>query len=159
MSFKIYLITNLDTGKQYVGQTIRTLENRFSEHSKSSSLLGKDIMKFGENKFKLEIIEECKTKEQANERENFWIAEYGCLIPQGYNRRCGMKSERVSLLMTPQFLDDVSTLAQIKQMTLNEFFCSLAAQAVKKNRQAIDEVKAVMAKVAPSVQTSLYDDD
>lgn len=69
------------------------------------------------------------------------------------------KSARTSLLMTPQFLDDVSTLAQIKQMTLNEFFCSLAAQAVKKNRQAIDEVKAVMAKVAPSVQTSLYDDD
>ena len=69
------------------------------------------------------------------------------------------KSARVSLLMTPQFLADVTTLAQIKKVTLNELFCSLAAQAVKKNRQAIDEVQKVMAKVAPTVEVSLFDDD
>lgn len=69
------------------------------------------------------------------------------------------KSARVSLLMTPQFLADVTTLAQIKQITLNELFCSLAAQAIKKNRPAIDEVQKVMAKVAPTVEVSLFDDD
>lgn len=69
------------------------------------------------------------------------------------------KSARVSLLMTPQFLADVTTLAQIKQITLNELFCSLAAQAVKKNRQAIDDVQKVMASVASTVEISLFDDD
>lgn len=69
------------------------------------------------------------------------------------------KSARVSLLMTPQFLADVTTLAQIKKVTLNELFCTLAAQAVKKNRQAIDDVQKLIASVAPTVEISLFDDE
>ena len=69
------------------------------------------------------------------------------------------KSERVSLLLTPQMFEDISTLAQIRKMSLNDLFTSLAAQAIKKNQHAIDEVKSVMAKVSSSVQTSLFDDE
>lgn len=65
------------------------------------------------------------------------------------------KSARVSLLMTRQMLDDVTTLAQIKKVSINDLFTSLAAELVKKNRQQIDEVQEVMDKVAPCVQTSL----
>ena len=49
------------------------------------------------------------------------------------------KSARVSLLMTTQMLEDVTTLAQIKKVSLNDLFTSLAAQVVKKNRQSIDD--------------------
>ena len=42
------------------------------------------------------------------------------------------KSARVSLLMTTQMFDDVTTLAQIKKVSLNDLFTSLAAQVVKK---------------------------
>ena len=69
------------------------------------------------------------------------------------------KSARVSLLMTPAFYNDVSTLAQIQKTSLNDLFLSAAEQLVKKNRRAIDEVQEVMARLSPSVQTSLFDDD
>ena len=65
------------------------------------------------------------------------------------------KSARVSLLMTRQMLDDVTTLAQIKKVSINDLFTSLAAELIKKNRQAIDEVQEVMSKVSPTVQTTL----
>lgn len=65
------------------------------------------------------------------------------------------KSARVSLLMTPQMLADVTTLAQIKKVSLNDLFTSLAAELVKKNRHAIDEVQNVMIKVSPTVELTL----
>ena len=65
------------------------------------------------------------------------------------------KSARVSLLMTTQMFDDVTTLAQIKKVSLNDLFTSLAAQVVKKNRQSIDEVQGVMSKVSPGVQLTI----
>lgn len=65
------------------------------------------------------------------------------------------KSARVSLLMTTQMLEDVTTLAQIKKVSLNDLFTSLAAQVVKKNRQSIDEVQGVMSKVSPAVQLTI----
>ena len=65
------------------------------------------------------------------------------------------KSARVSLLLTQQMLDDVTTLAQIRKVSLNDLFTSLAAQLIKKNRQAIDEVQSVMSKVSPSVEITL----
>ena len=67
------------------------------------------------------------------------------------------KSSRVSLLLTPALLADVTTLAQIKKISLNDFFISLAAQVVKSNRLAIDEVQAVMNKVAPEVELVVED--
>lgn len=65
------------------------------------------------------------------------------------------KSARISLLMTPQLLADVTTLAQIKQCSLNDLLTSLAAQVVKKNRQQIDEVQGVMNEAARYVQLSI----
>ena len=65
------------------------------------------------------------------------------------------KSARVSLLMTPKLCDDVTTLAQIMKVSVNDLFCSLATQIVKKNRTAIDEVQGVMEKVSASVDLHL----
>ena len=69
------------------------------------------------------------------------------------------KSARVSLLMTRQLLDDVTTLAQIKKVSINDLFTSIAADLVKKNRQAIDEVQDVISKVSPTIQTTLNFED
>ena len=65
------------------------------------------------------------------------------------------KSARVSLLLTPQMFADITTLAQIKNVSLNDLFTSLAADLIKKNRRAIDEVQNVIVKVSPTVQLSL----
>ena len=41
---------------------------------------------------RIEVIEECETQEQANERERFWIKVLNCKIPTGYNRSNGGES-------------------------------------------------------------------
>ena len=85
----IYKITNKFNDKIYVGQTTRTVEVRFKEHRCADSHLGNAIREYGEKNFTLEIIEECETREQLNEREIFWIAYFNCKHPNGYNHTDG----------------------------------------------------------------------
>lgn len=88
----VYKITNLENGKIYVGQTRRTLEERFKEHCQADSAIGRAIRKHGKEKFKCEILETCKTLEELNEREKFWIKTFDCMIPKGYNKTDGGQS-------------------------------------------------------------------
>ena len=67
------------------------------------------------------------------------------------------RSARVSLLMTPKLYDDVTTLARIKKMSLNDLFNQLAAQVVDKNHEAIDAVQSAMAAAEPTVNLSIVD--
>lgn len=86
----IYCITNLVNGKRYVGQTIRTLEQRFKEHcNNSNSEIGRAIQEYGVDNFKAEIVEQCETLEHLNVAEQYWISKYNCRIPNGYNIREG----------------------------------------------------------------------
>lgn len=59
---EIYLITNLINGKQYVGQTIYTAEQRFKQHLRGDLYIDKAIRKYGVENFKLEVLCRCKTK-------------------------------------------------------------------------------------------------
>ena len=81
----IYKIVNQLDGKPYVGQTVRTLEERFQEHAKADTYIGNAIRAHGVENFSCEVIEECDTREQLNEREIFWIATLNCKHPNGYN--------------------------------------------------------------------------
>ena len=85
----IYKIMNQLDGKGYVGQTTRSLEERFRGHIRADSYLGRAIRKYGAENFTCEVIEECDTREQLNEREIFWIAELNTKVPNGYNMTDG----------------------------------------------------------------------
>ena len=85
----IYKITNKLNRMPYVGKTTRSLEVRFKEHTKADSYIGRAIRKYGEENFLCEVIEECETPEQLNEREIFWIAFFNCKQPNGYNQTDG----------------------------------------------------------------------
>lgn len=74
MSF-IYLITNKVNGKRYVGQTSKTVEERFRDHIEdcyttkyNNRPLYKAIKKYGVNNFTIEVLEECPNS-VVNERE------------------------------------------------------------------------------------------
>lgn len=43
----------------------------------------------GLENFTIEVIEECETQAQADERERFWIKVLNCKVPNGYNRSDG----------------------------------------------------------------------
>lgn len=67
----VYKTTNLLNGKFYVGQDSKN----DPKYLGSGLLLKKAIEKYGEENFIKEILEECKTKEELNEREIYWISE------------------------------------------------------------------------------------
>lgn len=92
MTGKIYKIVNDINDKVYVGQTIRTLAQRFQKHCSYSDdvnrtmAIKKAIHKYGRDHFKIELLEElidCN-QELLNEREIYWIAYYNAYT-NGYN--------------------------------------------------------------------------
>ena len=89
----IYKISNRLNSKVYIGQTIKTIEERFQEHiykshsEKSHPPLHQAFIDLGENNFFIELVEECDN-EILNEREKFWIDYYDS-YNSGYNATIG----------------------------------------------------------------------
>lgn len=76
----IYLITNVINNKKYVGQTTRTIEDRFNEHYWSRNRkehqkrqLYIDMRKYGLENFDYDILAFVENLEEANQLEKFWI--------------------------------------------------------------------------------------
>ena len=91
ISMVVYKITSLLNGMIYVGKTTRSLKERIGEHcrQKNTSLIDRAIQKHGLENFIVEVLEQCETIEQLNEREIFWIAKLNCKHPNGYNQTDG----------------------------------------------------------------------
>jgi group I intron endonuclease len=87
----IYRITNIHNGKIYIGQTVRSINSRWVRHKrdaikKNSSLaIHGAIRKYGIKNFKIEIVEECKSLKEMNDREIFHIKHLNSMYPNGYN--------------------------------------------------------------------------
>jgi group I intron endonuclease len=86
MDYVIYKLTNLVTGKCYVGHT-KDLKARLSSHkccAGNCRLLHNSIRKHGWSKFSHEIVEHT-TEDKALTRETFFILKFNTLAPFGYN--------------------------------------------------------------------------
>lgn len=77
----IYKITDLTTGKAYIGQSV-DIKERFRQHIKSTLTYGKSsnklyqtMQKSGVHNFTFEILEEV-SRAELNERETYWINFY-----------------------------------------------------------------------------------
>lgn len=82
----IYLITNNVNGKQYVGQTVRELDERLREHRRNTkSLIGKAFRKYGKNSFTIEVLHHTEEFEKLQELEMFEIESRNTKSPNGYN--------------------------------------------------------------------------
>lgn len=92
----IYKITNKFTGEMYIGQTRRSLLTRWKAHCAASNRpsygkLLKAIKEYGRECFTVEQIDVATTKEEANEKEVYWIAYYDA-TNKGYNTSPGGKA-------------------------------------------------------------------
>jgi len=67
----IYKTTNLINNKIYIGQ--HTTDNINDDYLGSGKLISYAIKKYGKEKFQKEILEECKTKNDLDKREKYWI--------------------------------------------------------------------------------------
>lgn len=73
-------------GKQYVGQTTRTLEQRWREHCyQNQSVIDKVIKRYGKDNFTIELIDTAETLNELNSKEIYWIKYYKSKLPNGYN--------------------------------------------------------------------------
>ena len=75
----VYITTNLVNGKRYLGQKTMNSYRNWKDYLGSGIILTKSIKKYGKENFSKEIIEECETKEQLNEREKYWISYYNAV--------------------------------------------------------------------------------
>lgn len=89
---KLYLITNKINNKQYIGQTINSLNHRFNQHVAHAKLrvntpICKAFNKYGKNNFSINLLEECSIS-ALNEKEKHYIQKYNTYY-KGYNATLG----------------------------------------------------------------------
>ena len=95
----IYKITNIQNQKVYIGQTIRPIEQRFHRHINDAmnnildTHFARAIRKYGKDNFIIEEIDNAKTQNELNKKEQYWIQYYNS-VNNGYNEtdainKCG----------------------------------------------------------------------
>lgn len=89
----IYKVTNNINNKIYIGQTIKTLENRRKSHIQeanrgSAFYFHKAIKKHGLNNFTWEILKNCNSTNELNRQEITYI-KYFDSLNKGYNMTSG----------------------------------------------------------------------
>lgn len=118
----IYVIINNINGKQYIGKTIQSVQERFKEHIYRSKYgthnhlpLYAAFSKYGFDNFTVEEKEET-TIELLDERESFWIQELNTISPNGYNLTLGGEgtSYHSRLEILKLFEQDLSFSAIVK---------------------------------------------
>lgn len=95
----IYKLTNRVNGKSYIGQTIKTLNQRVHEHCvgpPGCRAIRRAIDKYGIDNFDKEIIIKAQSREDLNELETKYILRYNSLSPNGYNLNTGGNSRIAS---------------------------------------------------------------
>lgn len=96
----IYKITNLKSGKIYIGQTIQSIKTRWSCHCKPSrgrvSAISKAIQKYGKENFKIEEIGGANSLTELNYLETHYIYKFNTLSPDGYNLSHGGNNKTLS---------------------------------------------------------------
>lgn len=114
----IYKAENIINGKVYIGQTIRTLEERKQQHllnaKKGKGYKFQEALRYwGADIFKWTILEEVNTVQQLNEKENYWI-EYYKSYENGYNLTQG-DSNPMNFEKSKQHHDNVMRSKEVRE--------------------------------------------
>lgn len=92
----VYIMTNVENGHQYVGQTRQPIEKRMAEHrqraGRSSMPISRAIAKYGWDSFEYKVIAECSNQKELDEVERNEIKRRECTVPDGYNVALGGQS-------------------------------------------------------------------
>lgn len=170
----VYLMTCLDSGKGYVGQTIAAVPyDRFVRHLKDArlgrdGLLARAIRHHGPDAFRFEILASCDSRKALNSAEVYFTRVYGTLAPAGYNLQEGGAGGRKSLELRKRLSDvhsspetsklhslraierwaDPASKRQIKETWAIKNALSAADRERKKKEKRDEAARARPAKIA-----------
>ena len=88
----VYVIENKLNSKRYVGQTVRSIEERWKENCKRTSdcsAIANAIQKYGKKNFIINTVYIATSTEELNKKEQYFIKELNTLKPNGYNLTTG----------------------------------------------------------------------
>lgn len=98
--YKIYIIKNKINGKFYIGQTYKTLIERFWEHCAKNNkcyYIRNAIQKYGKDNFSIDLLDITSSIEKANDLEIFYISKYNSTNRNiGYNICLGGRASNFS---------------------------------------------------------------
>ena len=121
----IYKITNKINNKIYIGQTRRTIQERWREHLSRAnqnyeSYLYNAIRKYGEDNFVIEEIEKCED-DYINEREQYYIETFNSFNKtNGYNlTKGGDGNQKYNYVLIRELWDKGYKISEI----INEIGC------------------------------------
>lgn len=72
-----------------------------------------------------------------------------------FTDRSQVRSERISLVVTPVALAGIQTLAAVKKCSVNDFVASLIEGVVKKNVAVIENFNAAQRKAAAEINLDI----
>ena len=124
----VYRVLCIPSGKSYVGQTIRTLAQRWASHKRAplGGAFRNAIEKYGPQSFTQSIIDTALNQEELDEKERHWIRTLNTLSPHGYNLEAGgdtgwsvspetrekMRQAKLAVANTPEFREAASRAGQ-----------------------------------------------
>lgn len=107
---RVYLITNMVNGKQYIGFTSRTVEARWKAHVKggpdSARRLHAAVLEFGADKFNIETIFE-GSRDEALQAEQRFVRHYNTFA-NGYNGSEGGEAPYLGKTSPPEIRAKIS---------------------------------------------------
>lgn len=120
----IYLISNSENDKVYIGKTIRSLQTRWREHlkdahnpDKNCNKLYRAMNKYGMDKFKIQILEDNIPNDIIGLKEQEYIQQYDSYY-NGYNCTFGGEGESsVDIEELKALLLDGYDFAEISKIT------------------------------------------
>ena len=89
--FSVYVIWCSKTNMHYIGITKQKVRRRIRQHRRGKrQLIDREIQKLGwEGNFDWWLVEEHIPADQISEREQYWVATFDSVYPNGYNKTCG----------------------------------------------------------------------
>lgn len=84
----VYCIENVLNNKKYIGITTRTIKERFAEHCKAETYVGKAIRKYGAENFKVYKLDTAISRKELCDLEVYYIEKYDT-FRNGYNQTIG----------------------------------------------------------------------
>jgi len=123
----IYKITNKINGKCYIGQTIKSAEQRWKKHQSHAfgthpndinKTLYQAIRKYGLENFTFEVVQDnIETFEQLDKAEIYWIDYYNSFV-KGYNETFGGQQYH-QILPNKEIIQDYYKTRSARKTALN----------------------------------------